>query len=172
MGNFESSLASRSVRSACDRGSQATFSMVSHRMGDQNLLSPAPLCFGRHVRPLVPVAFAVVSSSFKEAAGCKNNCRILRTIAEVKQHRSVIGWVTKIFLSLHLPCLGRHVKLLVPADLQSLVPTNPQWARVVGYDPFSLSVIHTEGQCPSSGNINRLLMMMNFKRKSPLHLVI
>jgi hypothetical protein len=38
------------------------------RMGDQNLLSRAPPCFGRHVKPLVPVAFAIVSthSSFKE----------------------------------------------------------------------------------------------------------
>jgi hypothetical protein len=40
----------------------------SHRMGDQNLLSRAPPCFVRHVKPLVPVTFAVVSphSSFKE----------------------------------------------------------------------------------------------------------
>jgi hypothetical protein len=38
------------------------------RMGDQNILPRAPQCFGRHVRPLVPAAFAVVSthSSFKE----------------------------------------------------------------------------------------------------------
>jgi hypothetical protein len=57
-----------SVRSACDRGSSATFSKVSHRMGDQNLLSRAPPYFGRHVKPLVPAAFAVISthSSFKE----------------------------------------------------------------------------------------------------------
>jgi hypothetical protein len=27
-------------------------------MGDQNLLSRAPPCFGRHVKPLVPAAFA------------------------------------------------------------------------------------------------------------------
>jgi hypothetical protein len=26
--------------------------------------------------------------------------------------------------------------------LQSLAPTNPHWARVAGYDPFSLCVIH------------------------------
>jgi hypothetical protein len=34
----------------------------------KNLLSRAPPCFGRHVKPLVPVAFAIVSthSSFKE----------------------------------------------------------------------------------------------------------
>jgi hypothetical protein len=34
--------------------------MASHRMGDQNVLSRAPPCFGRHVKPLVPVAFAIV----------------------------------------------------------------------------------------------------------------
>ncbi|RVE41463.1 hypothetical protein evm_013887 [Chilo suppressalis] len=31
-------------------------------MGDQNLLSRAPPCFGRHVKPLVPAASAVVST--------------------------------------------------------------------------------------------------------------
>jgi hypothetical protein len=30
----------------------------------------------------------------------------------------------------------------------------------VGYGPFSLCVIHKEGLCPSSGDINRLMMMM------------
>jgi hypothetical protein len=43
--------------------------------------------------------------------------------------------------------------------LQSLVPTNPYWARMVGYGSFSLCVIHKEGLCPSSGDINRLMMM-------------
>jgi hypothetical protein len=50
---------------------------------------------------------------------------------------------------------------MVPLHLQSLAPTNPHWARVVGYGPFSLCVIHKEGQCPTDGGINRLLMMMN-----------
>jgi hypothetical protein len=36
--------------------------------------------------------------------------------------------------------------------LQSLAPTNQHWARVVGYGPFSLYVIHKEGPC--SGDIN------------------
>jgi hypothetical protein len=44
--------------------------------------------------------------------------------------------------------------------LQSLATTNPHWARVVGNGPFSLCVIHNEGLCPSSGGINRLMMMM------------
>jgi hypothetical protein len=39
-------------------------------------------------------------------------------------------------------------------------PTSPHWARVVGYGPFSLCVIHKEGLCPSSGDINRLRIMM------------
>jgi hypothetical protein len=43
---------------------------------------------------------------------------------------------------------------------QSLVLTNPHWAPVVGYGPFSLCVIHKEGLCPSSGDINRLMMIM------------
>jgi hypothetical protein len=44
--------------------------------------------------------------------------------------------------------------------LQSLAPTNPHWARVVVYDPFSLCVIYKEGLCSSSGDINGLMMMM------------
>jgi hypothetical protein len=43
--------------------------------------------------------------------------------------------------------------------LQSLAPTNPHWARVVGYGPFSLCVIHKEGLCLGSGDINRLMKM-------------
>jgi hypothetical protein len=42
--------------------------------------------------------------------------------------------------------------------LQLYAPTNLHWARVVGYDPFSLCVIHKEGMCPDSGDINRLMM--------------
>jgi hypothetical protein len=63
----ELAMVERSVRSACDRGSLMV-SMASHGTGDQNLLSQAPPCFERHVKPLVPVAFAIVSthSSFKE----------------------------------------------------------------------------------------------------------
>jgi hypothetical protein len=34
------------------------------------------------------------------------------------------------------------------------------WARVVGYGPFSLFVIYREGLCPSSRDINRLMMMI------------
>jgi hypothetical protein len=46
--------------------------------------------------------------------------------------------------------------LLVSAAL-----TNPHWTRVVGYGPFSICVIYEEELCPSSGDINRLIMMMN-----------
>jgi hypothetical protein len=55
--------------------------------------------------------------------------------------------------------LSRWSRLL----LQSLTPTNPHWARVVGYGPFSSGVIHKEGLCPSSGDINRLIMMISIK---------
>jgi hypothetical protein len=71
-----------------------------------------------------------------------------RAFAEVKQRWSVIGWVTKNSLSRAPPCFGRYIKPLV--HLQSLAPTNPHWARVVGYGPFSLCVIHKEGLCLNS----------------------
>jgi hypothetical protein len=46
-------------------------------------------------------------------------------------------------------------------QLQSLATTNPRWSRVVGYSPFSLCIIHKEGMCPSTGDINKLMMMMS-----------
>jgi hypothetical protein len=44
--------------------------------------------------------------------------------------------------------------------LQSLAPMKPHWARVVGYGPLCLCVSHKEGLYPSSGDINRMMMMM------------
>jgi hypothetical protein len=76
-----------------------------------------------------------------------------RAIAEVKQRWSVIGWVTKNLLSRE-GTLNRCSRL----HLQSLAPTNSHWARVEGFGPFSLCVIHKEGLCSSSGDINRLMM--------------
>jgi hypothetical protein len=73
---------------------------------------------------------------------------IRRAIAEGKQDQSLDG---KFIIS----SFGRHVKPLVPA-----APTNPHWARVVGYDPFSLCVIYKEGLCPSSGDMNKLMMII------------
>jgi hypothetical protein len=58
-----------------------------------------------------------------------------RAIAKVKQHWSFIGWVTKNLIYQAPPCFRRHVKL-VPAVF-AVVTTNPHWARVVGYGPFS-----------------------------------
>jgi hypothetical protein len=40
-----------------------------------------------------------------------------RVIAEVKQHWSVIGWVTKNLVYQTPPCFRRHVKPLLPAAL-------------------------------------------------------
>jgi hypothetical protein len=62
-----------------------------------------------------------------------------------------------------ISCFERRVKSLVLAAF-AIVSTHqyphPHWARVVGYGTFSLCVIHKEGLCPSSGDINRLMMMM------------
>jgi hypothetical protein len=82
-----------------------------------------------------------------------------RTIAEVKQRRSVIGWVTKYVLSRGPLCFGRHFKPLVPTF--AVVSTHKSaWVRVVDYGLFSLRVIHKEGLYPSSEGINWLVMMM------------
>jgi hypothetical protein len=58
-------------------------------------------------------------------------------------------WCVRIFVS------GWGVYLYITG-----ASTNPHWARVVGYSPFSLCVIHKEGPSIISGDINRLMMMM------------
>jgi hypothetical protein len=68
-----------------------------------------------------------------------------RAFAEVKQRWSVIGWVTKNLLP-QAPCFGRHVKPIVPAAFAVV-------------SPFSVCVIHKEGLCLNSGDINTLMMM-------------
>jgi hypothetical protein len=81
-------------------------------------------------------------------------CSMARAIVEVKQHWSVIGWVTLNLLPRAPPCYGRHVKSLVLAAFAVLSTHQPPW-WVIG--PFSLCGIHKEGQCPSSGDIDRLM---------------
>jgi hypothetical protein len=67
--------------------------LKGHRMGDQNLLSRVPPCFGRHVKPLIPVAFALVSTHSTpltlQLQGGLTSCRrpIVKIIAEsLSQH--------------------------------------------------------------------------------------
>jgi hypothetical protein len=48
---------------------------------------------------------------------------------------------------------------LVPAAF-AVVSTHQSAIGVVGYGPFFLCAIHKEGLCPSSGGINRLMMMI------------
>jgi hypothetical protein len=61
-------------------------------------------------------------------------------IGEVEQRWSVVGWVTKYYLYLFRASEGKLSRW---------------W-----FSPFSLCIIHKEGLCPSSGGINRLMMMM------------
>jgi hypothetical protein len=100
-----------------------------------------------------------------------------RTITEAKQHWSVIKWLTKNLLSRALPCRSKaNLQSFLPKKasyavyLLSLAATNRHWARVVGYGPFSLWVIDKERLCPSSGGINRLMMIIiiiiNFRTHS------
>jgi hypothetical protein len=58
-----------------------------------------------------------------------------------------MGWVTKTLPSRAPLCFGRHVKLLLPAAF-----------AVVNTHQSALG--HKEGLCPSSGDINRLMIMI------------
>jgi hypothetical protein len=81
-------------------------------------------------------------------------------IVEVQQRSSVIGWVINIILSWASPWFEKHVKPLVPAAFAVVSTHQHAPRRVVGYDLFSLCVIHKEGLCPSSWDINRMMMLM------------
>jgi hypothetical protein len=65
--------------------------MVSHRMGDQNVLSRALPGFGRHVKPLVPAAFAVVSTHSSFTRGLTSGRQpVVKIIAEsLSQHDEI-----------------------------------------------------------------------------------
>jgi hypothetical protein len=52
---------------------------------------------------------------------------------------------------------GRHVKPLVPAAFAVVSTHQP----ALGTRGVLWPVLHMEGLCPSSGDFNRLLMMMN-----------
>jgi hypothetical protein len=62
-------------------------------MADQNLLSRAPPCLGRHAKPLVPAAFAVVNTPFRFKEGWRQVLKkpVVKIIAEsihnlIKKH--------------------------------------------------------------------------------------
>jgi hypothetical protein len=61
-----------------------------------------------------------------------------RAIAEVKQHWSVIGWVTKNLLCQASPCFGRHVKPLVPVAFAVISIHQPALGRRGGLWPVPL----------------------------------
>jgi hypothetical protein len=73
------------------------------------------------------------------------------TIVEIKQRWSVTGPLGDRALE---GTLNRWSRL----QLQSLAHTNPHWARVIAYGPFSLCVFHKERLCPSSGDNSRLMV--------------
>jgi hypothetical protein len=90
-----------------------------------------------------------------------------RAIAEVKEHWLVIRWLTNILLSRVHSSLEDTLSRWSRLHLQVLAPTNPHWARVVGYGPFSFCIIHKEGMCLSSGDIHGL----SFDVESFVHLI-
>jgi hypothetical protein len=86
---------------------------------------------------------------------CLRSSMAPRKLSNVGQ--SLDGWPKIYYLELLRASEGTSSRWS-RLHLQSLAPTNPHWAHVVGYGLFSLSIIHKEGLCPSSGDINGLIM--------------
>jgi hypothetical protein len=110
-----------------------------------------------------PLTTKIIIITLKMTLWGRRFSALRRAIAEVKRRWSVIRWVTKNILFRAPPCFGRHIKLLVPSAF-AVVSTHqlalcPRGFRGC-YGPFSLCVIHKVGLCPSSGNFNRLMMMI------------
>jgi hypothetical protein len=61
-------------------------------------------------------------------------------------------------------CFGRHVKPLVPAAFAVVSTHQPALGLCGGYGPLSLCVSHKESLCPSSGDINRLMMILTYSK--------
>jgi hypothetical protein len=101
--------------------------------------------------------FLVTYPNYQELDGPTTSV-LRRAIAEVKQRWSVMGNPIVYYLEL-LPALEGTLSRWSRLHLQLLAPNNPHWARVVGCGPFSLCEIHKEGLCPSSGDINMLMMI-------------
>jgi hypothetical protein len=53
-----------------------------------------------------------------------------------------------------------HVKPLGPVAFAVVNTHQPALGPRMGFGPLSLCVIYEEGLCPSSGDINRLMMVM------------
>jgi hypothetical protein len=85
-----------------------------------------------------------------------------RAIPKVKQRWSVIGWVTKNLSTRAPPCFGRHVKPLVPAVFVVVSTPQPAMGPRGGLWPVFL-MCNKEGLCPSSGEMNRLMMIVDDK---------
>jgi hypothetical protein len=77
---------------------------------------------------------------------CGGASALRHAIAEVKQRWSKIYY-------LELLCASE-------GTLSHWSLINRHWARVVVYGPFSLCVLHKEGLCPSSGDINRVIIII------------
>jgi cellulose synthase/poly-beta-1,6-N-acetylglucosamine synthase-like glycosyltransferase len=71
-----------------------------------------------------------------------------------------LDWWPKIFYLEFLRASEGTLSRWSRLHLQSLASTNPHWVRVECYGPISLCVVHREGLCPSSGGINRLMMLI------------
>jgi hypothetical protein len=78
-------------------------------------------------------------SKFEELDGPAVSA-LRRAIAtcEVKQHWSVIGWVTKNLLSGAPPCFGRHIKPLISATFAVVSTHQPALGSRVRLRPVLL----------------------------------
>jgi hypothetical protein len=81
---------------------------------------------------------------------------------------AVNTWRSKYFLLMQLYIHTYHSRFIPEGEAEAsqiyqnylALPTNSHWARVVGYGPFFLCIIHKEGLCHSCGDTNGLMMMM------------
>jgi hypothetical protein len=58
--------------------------------------------------------------------------------------------------------LLRYYEISIDVSSYLIAQTNPHWACVVYYGPFSLCAINKKGLCRSRGDFNRLMMMIYF----------
>jgi hypothetical protein len=84
----------------------------------------------------------------------------VRSACDTENKATLVGQrMAKYLVSQAPPCFGRYAKPLDPA-FALIITHQSALGPLGGLWPVVLMCNHKEGLCPSSGDINRLMMMM------------
>ncbi|RVE49878.1 hypothetical protein evm_005471 [Chilo suppressalis] len=148
-----------SVSQLLNSSSQASSGYQSNFTGSSVSLDTQNISGGDNSNVVSPSVSPISKAHSPQSARDQEINELANIISDLPlSERRAVGCEKKTLETLNkLSPLSDYRKLKADAN-KSLAPANPHWARVVmAQSPYS---IHGEGLCPSSGDINRLMMMM------------